>query len=108
MLGLEYRKKPAFHRQPGEADGVVRRRAPAKRARHVDVDIARAVDAHRLDDLLLQVVEVGNRRGSDVGNAVGKCAECLAASLAGAMAAGERVRSINRGLNGTFTLRYQP
>src|SRR6516164_4992404 len=35
-------------------------------------------------------------------------AERLAASLTGAMATGERVRSINRGLNGTFPLRYQP
>src|SRR6516162_2866157 len=35
------------------------------------------------------------------------CAERLAASLAGAMATGERVRSINRGLNGTFPLRDQ-
>src|SRR6516164_10957291 len=35
------------------------------------------------------------------------CAERLAASLAGAVATGERVRSINRGLNGTFPLRDQ-
>src|SRR6516165_12310435 len=35
------------------------------------------------------------------------CAERLAASLAGAMATGECVRSINRGLNGTFPLRDQ-
>src|SRR4029453_1546880 len=34
-------------------------------------------------------------------------AERLAASLAGAMATGERVRSINRGLNGTFPLGHQ-
>src|SRR5262245_37816660 len=36
------------------------------------------------------------------------CAERLPASLAGAMAAGEGVRSIDRGLNGTFLLRDQP
>src|SRR5215467_9545436 len=36
------------------------------------------------------------------------CAERLAASLAGAMTAGERVRSIDRGLNRTLALRYQP
>src|SRR5215468_4480457 len=35
-------------------------------------------------------------------------AERLAASLAGAMTAGERVRSIDRGLNRTLALRYQP
>src|SRR5215475_10318950 len=36
------------------------------------------------------------------------CAERFAASLAGAMATGERVRSIDRGLNGTLPLRDQP
>src|SRR5215472_15474429 len=35
VLGLEQREKSGFHRQPGEADGVVGSRAPPERARHM-------------------------------------------------------------------------
>ena len=70
VLGLEHRKQAGFDREPRQPDRVVRGRAPAERARHVDVDVARAVDAHRLDHLALEVVQVGDGRGRDIGNAV--------------------------------------
>ena len=45
MLGLEYREQTGFLRQPRDADGVMRGRAPAQRAGHEDVDVARAANA---------------------------------------------------------------
>ena len=51
-------------------DRVLRRRAPAERARDEDVEVARAVELHRPLDLRLEVVQVGDRRGRDVGNLV--------------------------------------
>jgi hypothetical protein len=71
LLGFEDRKQSGLDRQPRKANGVVRCRAPAERTRHVDMDVACAVNAHRLDDLALQVVEVGDRCSRDIGNAVG-------------------------------------
>ena len=41
-------------------------RAPAQRAGHEDVQVARAADLHRALDLVLEVAQVGDRRGRDV------------------------------------------
>ena len=70
VLGFEDREQPALDREPRQLDRVLRRRAPAERAGHVDLDIARAVNAHRLGHLALEVVQVGDGRGRDIGNAV--------------------------------------
>ena len=43
VLRLEQRKEPRLDGETRELDGVRRCRAPAERAGHVDVDVARAV-----------------------------------------------------------------
>src|ERR1700688_2346291 len=55
VLGLEDRVETALDRQPRQPDRVVRSRPPAERARHIDLDVARAVDRHRLDYLALEI-----------------------------------------------------
>ena len=96
VFGFEHREQPALDGEPRQTDGVVRGRAPAERARHVDVDIARAVNAHRLDDLALEIVQVGDGRGRDIGNAVsdGDFRHALAGAedVAGLLAHGRRGR----------------
>ena len=47
-----------------------RRAAPAERAGHEHVDVARAAQLHRVLDLVLEVAQVGDRRGGDVGDLV--------------------------------------
>src|SRR5215475_2028035 len=46
VLGLEHREQAAFDGESREADRVVRGRSPAERAGDVNVDVARAVNAH--------------------------------------------------------------
>src|ERR1700688_709258 len=55
VLSLENRIETALARQPRQPDRVVRSRSPAERARHIDLDVARAVDRHRLDYLALEI-----------------------------------------------------
>ena len=47
VLGLEQREEAGLDGQPRELDRVGGRRAPAERAGHEDVDVARAADRHR-------------------------------------------------------------
>ena len=47
VLGLEDREEAGLLRQPGEPDRVRRGRAPAERARHEHVEVARPVHRHR-------------------------------------------------------------
>ena len=70
VLGLEQRKQPALDREPRQPDRVVGGRAPAERTRHMNMQIARAMNAHRLDYLVLEVVQIGDRGGGDIGDAV--------------------------------------
>src|SRR6266511_160130 len=70
MFGLEYREQPGLDGESGEPDRIVRRRAPSERARHVDMNIAGAINSHGFRHLTLQVVEVGYRRSRNVGNAM--------------------------------------
>ena len=71
VLGLEDREEPGLLGQPGHADRVARVRAPAERAGDEDVEVAGAAELHGPLDLGLEVVEVGDRRRGDVGDAVG-------------------------------------
>src|SRR5271169_2790353 len=44
VLGLEDRIEATLDGQPRQPDSVVRSRSPAERARHVDLDVTRAVN----------------------------------------------------------------
>src|SRR6202158_2577830 len=48
VLGLEDRVQTAFDGKLRQLDRVMRSRAPAQRARHVDLDVAGAVNRYRL------------------------------------------------------------
>ena len=68
VLGLEHREQAGFARQPRQPDGIATRRAPAQRAGHEHLQIARAVQDHRLFDLGLQIVQIGHGGGGDIGD----------------------------------------
>ena len=51
VVRLEQREQAALDREPRDLDRVLGRRAPSERARHEDVDVARAFDRHRVGDL---------------------------------------------------------
>ena len=57
---LEYRKQAGLNRQPRQLDGVRWVCAPTQRARYVDVDVTRPVDAHRLGHFRLQIAQIGH------------------------------------------------
>ena len=59
-------------------DGGVRGGAPAQRAGHHNVDIARARDVHGLCNLVFQVVKIGDTGGGDVRDIMGHGDEGLA------------------------------
>src|SRR5450432_2127426 len=46
VFRFEQWEQARFDREPGDLDGVGRLRAPAQRARHMNVNVARTVDAH--------------------------------------------------------------
>ena len=71
VLGLEDREQARLGGEPRDPDGVGRCASPAERARHEHVQVARAVEVHGPLDLGLEVVQVGDRGGRDVGDAVG-------------------------------------
>src|SRR5450631_2334505 len=70
VLRLEQWEQTGLDYQAGELDRVFRRRTPAEGAWHEDVNVARAVNPHRVLDLALEVAKIGNARRRDVGNAV--------------------------------------
>ena len=70
MLGFEDREDAGLARQPRQLDRVLAGRAPAQRAWHQDVQVARAVQGHRRLDLFLKVAQVSHGGGGDVGNLV--------------------------------------
>src|SRR5664279_2546195 len=55
VFGLENRIEPAFDGKPGQPDRVMRSGSPAERARYVDLNVAGAVNRHRLDHLALEI-----------------------------------------------------
>ena len=67
VLRLEDREEAGLRRQPGRP-GSSRRvpRAPAQRARHQHVQVARAAQLHGALDLGLEVAQVGDGGGGDV------------------------------------------
>ena len=65
-LRLEDGEQPGLLREPRDPDRLARLGSPAERARHEDVDVARTVELHRALDLVLEVVQVGDRRRRDV------------------------------------------
>ena len=70
VLGLEDREEAGLLGQPREPDRVARRRAPAERAGHEDVQVARAAERHRALDLGLEVAQLGDGRRRHVGDLV--------------------------------------
>ncbi len=108
VFGLEEREQPALHRRPRDLDGVGRRGAPAQRARHVDVHVARAANAHGACHLRFEIAQIGDTRGRDVGNAVrhGDARHVLAGAgdVARRGSDRRRGRSARRGRRGAGTL----
>src|ERR1700694_1335981 len=70
VLRFEQREKAGLDRQARDLDRVFRSRTPAEGAWHEDVNVARTVKPHRDLDLALEIAQIGNARGGDVGNAV--------------------------------------
>jgi hypothetical protein len=71
VFGLEQGEQTALHGQAGDADGVVGGGPPTQRTGDENVDISGALDAHGPGHLGLEVVEVGDAGGGDVGDVVG-------------------------------------
>ena len=65
------REQPALGGGPCQPHCLVRARAPAERAGHQHVQVARPAERHRLLDLGLEVAQVGDRGGRHVGDLVG-------------------------------------
>src|ERR1700730_546137 len=70
VLSFEQREKAGLDRQARDLDRVFRGRTPAEGAWHEDVNVARTVNPHRDLDLALEIAQIGNARGRDVGNAM--------------------------------------
>src|ERR1039457_161546 len=70
VFGLKHREHAGLLGQPCQANGVMRSRAPAQRARDKQVDITRAAYVHRLAYLVFQITQIGHRRRGDIRNVV--------------------------------------
>ncbi len=70
VFGLEDREQRGLLREAGHPDGLRGAVAPAERAGHQHVDVARAAELHRAPDLGFEVAEFRHGRGRDVGNLV--------------------------------------
>ena len=108
VLALEDREEAGLRRQSRDLDRVARGAAPAERARDEDVDVARAAQLHRALDLVLEVAQVGDRRGRDVGDLVRqrdqRRALALAEDVARVVADGLRRRRARGGRRGARAL----
>ena len=73
VLSLEDGEHPALGRQPGDLQGVARRRPPAQRARHEDMQVSRPAQLHGTRHLRLQITDISHGRRCHIRDLVRHC-----------------------------------